>query len=160
MICDDATRQLSLMLYGELSFDEEEAIHQHLEACEPCRSALDQVRAVHARLDSGEPDLPPQLLQDNRRALRLSVAALREAEIPRSRFAWFRRLMPSTGMLWRPAAGLALLVVGFAAGRYAMPESGFARLARACSSVSRLPLDCLLACAVAIFSYSARMSAA
>ena len=91
MICDDATRQLSLMLYGELSFEEEEAIHQHLEACEPCRSALEQVRAVHARLDSVEPDLPRQLLQDNRRALRLSVAALREAEVPRSRFAWLRR---------------------------------------------------------------------
>ena len=56
MICDDARRQLSLMLYGELSFDDEEAIHQHLEACEPCRSSLGQVRAVHARLDSAEPD--------------------------------------------------------------------------------------------------------
>ena len=130
MICDDATRKLSLMLYGELSFDEEEAIHQHLEACEPCRSALEQVRAVHGRLDSAEPDLPPPLLQDNRRALRLNVAALREAELPRSGFAWLRRLVPSTGMLWKPAAGLALLVVGFAAGRSAIPESGFARLAR------------------------------
>jgi hypothetical protein len=118
------------MLYGELSFDEEEAIHQHLEACEPCRSALETVRAVHARLDSAEADLPPQLLQNNRRALRLSVATLREADLRRSRLAWLRRFMPSVGMLWKPAAGLALLIAGFAGGRSVAPVSGLGDLAR------------------------------
>ena len=33
MICEAVVKQLPLLLYGELTFDEEEAVHQHLEAC-------------------------------------------------------------------------------------------------------------------------------
>ena len=38
MNCDAVTKQLPLMLYGELSFDEEELVQQHLDVCAACRS--------------------------------------------------------------------------------------------------------------------------
>ena len=40
MNCDTAAKQLPLMLYGELTFDEEELLQQHLESCGSCRSEL------------------------------------------------------------------------------------------------------------------------
>ena len=129
MNCDTVTKQLSLMLYGELSFDEEEAVHQHLEGCAACRTDLELVREAHSRMDCLEPELPPQLLQDNRRALRVSVAALSESGARRSRFAWLWRFS-TPGSLWKPAGALALLVLGFGAGRYGTNASGLPRMAR------------------------------
>lgn len=129
MTCDTVIKQLSLMLYGELSFDEEEAVHQHLESCSGCRSELEQVRAMHTRIDCLEPELPAQLLLDNRRALRINVAALQEQTAGRSRFGSFQ-WFALPGYLWKPAGALALLVLGFGAGRYGT-ESEASRLGRA-----------------------------
>ena len=122
MTCDIVTRQLSLMFYGELSFDEEEAIHQHLEGCAGCQSEFKRVRDLHSRIDTLEPELPPQLLQDNRRALRIGIAALHESAAKPSHFPWF-------GYAWKTAAAVALLLVGFAGGRLRITESGFPKMA-------------------------------
>lgn len=119
MTCETVTKQLSLMLYGELTFDEEEAVQQHIDQCTVCRTELQRTRDVHARVDAVEPELPAQLLQNNRRSLRLSIAAMQQeadADPPASRAAWLQRLF--AGGLWKPAGAVALLVLGFGAGRY------------------------------------------
>ena len=42
-----------MLLYGELSFDEEETVDAHLEGCAECRAALERERALHAAFDRG-----------------------------------------------------------------------------------------------------------
>jgi hypothetical protein len=119
MNCDAVTKQLPLMLYGDLSFDDEERIHAHLADCQACRAELEVVRKLHSGLDTAEPSLPPQLLQDNRRHLRVTLAALQDAGLAprRARFQFLRslwRIRPA----WQAAAAALLLVAGFAGGRY------------------------------------------
>jgi hypothetical protein len=106
------------MLYGDLSFDEEELVQSHLGECAGCRRELERVRTLHDLLDSAEPAIPPDLLQNSRRELRLAIAAVAEsgAARDRSRFAFLQRFLPAPAV-WRPAAALALLVAGFAGGR-------------------------------------------
>ena len=41
MTCTEARDQFALMLYGELSFDEEERVESHLDTCSECRAALE-----------------------------------------------------------------------------------------------------------------------
>ena len=40
MTCDSAIEQLPLLLYGELSFEEEEDLHRHLDSCPSCQAEL------------------------------------------------------------------------------------------------------------------------
>ena len=67
MNCDTVTKQLSLMLYGELSFDEEEIVQQHLEACGTCRNELARTQSIHGSFDADELEVDPDLLADRRR---------------------------------------------------------------------------------------------
>jgi len=60
MTCDWIRGVLSLFLYGELSFEEEESVHGHLETCEPCRAALERERALHGALDQTALEPPPE----------------------------------------------------------------------------------------------------
>src|SRR6266851_3998204 len=108
MNCNFATKQFSLMLYGELSFDEEELLQRHLDGCEACRTELTRVTNIHRALESEEFDLDAPLLTDCRRTLRVSVAALG----PERRQRWFDGL--SLQSFLKPAGALALLAIGFA----------------------------------------------
>ena len=69
MTCDAVRDQLALLLYGELSFDEEERIDQHLDSCVECRAALDRQRAVHAAIDDLQVSPSPALLDRAPRCL-------------------------------------------------------------------------------------------
>jgi hypothetical protein len=108
------------MLYGELTFDEEEKVQQHLDACTECRAQLDAERLWHQQADDCELEAPQALLDQCRRQLRLSVAAQRERRTLASRL---KSLLLPAGLNWSSAraalAGVALLTVGFASGRYA-----------------------------------------
>jgi len=123
MTCDVVCKQLPLVLYGELTFDEEEAVHQHLDGCGPCQAEMAAVRQLHKSADALEPELPAQLLQDARRTLRVSVSALRETGYQQSRSGWWWKLVPDLGSAWKAAGAVALLTAGFFAGRVA-PEPG------------------------------------
>lgn len=116
MNCDQVRKELSLFLYGELSFEEEENLHQHLEACEGCRQALDRERALHAAVDEAEVAPPPELLAQCRRELRLKVqAAGRPGSVHGS---WDRiRAIFAAGYL-RPVPVLALVAAGFFAAQF------------------------------------------
>jgi len=41
--CEEVRGQFALLLYSELSFDEEERIESHLDGCAECRAALDHL---------------------------------------------------------------------------------------------------------------------
>jgi len=116
MSCDWVKSVLSLFLYGELSFEEEEAVHGHLEACESCRKALEREEALHSALDRAEVTPPASLLAECRSRLSKSLSE-RSA-----RRGWLGRLWDWTGRpvspaLLRPAAALGLVALGFFSAR-------------------------------------------
>ncbi|MDZ4797862.1 MAG: HEAT repeat domain-containing protein, partial [Bryobacteraceae bacterium] len=122
------------MLYGELTFDEEENVQQHLDTCEVCQGELARAKALHTHLDAAEADVPAALLVDARRRLRLNVAATGESRTKRS-WSW-----PQAAVWWKPAAAMALLTVGFLAGRGLPAEvgSGAFRMASGVPAATRV----------------------
>jgi len=112
--------QLPLMLYGELSFDEEEAVQQHLDFCGSCAAELGRLRKLHHELNALEPEVPAQLLQDSRRNLRVTLSGVHDAAAFRKQSGWWRRLvspLQGWGRGWQMAGALALLVAGVLGGR-------------------------------------------
>ena len=131
--CTAVRGQLALLLYGELSFDEEERVESHLDACGDCREALIRERAAHAALDSIEVLPSPALLRECREDLRvrlLEEAAHPITDAPNASFSssWWDRLVdaltlhPAQGLL-RPAGALTLIAMGFVAARM-LPDLG------------------------------------
>ena len=116
MSCDWVKSVLPLFLYGELSFEEEEKVHGHLETCESCRRALERQEALHAALDRAEMAPPAGLLAECRSRLRASLGE------KRARRGWLGRLWDWTGQplspaLLRPVGALALVALGFFSAR-------------------------------------------
>ena len=85
--CEPVRAQLALLLYGELSFDEEEAVESHLESCAECRFALDRQREVHAAFDGASVEPPASLLKECRDDLMAALAS--HQPVARS---WWHRL--------------------------------------------------------------------
>jgi len=46
MKCEEARSTLTLFLYGELSFEEEERLELHIDECVGCRIALERERSL------------------------------------------------------------------------------------------------------------------
>jgi hypothetical protein len=78
--CAQARMQFALLLYGELSFDEEEGVETHLEGCAECRTELEREKSLHAAFASVAVDPPPSLLRQCRGDL---AAALSHYPVPR-----------------------------------------------------------------------------
>jgi hypothetical protein len=124
MSCESVGKTLSLFLYGELSFEEEEAVHRHLDGCGDCRQALARERALHKALDAGALNPPADLLAECRGDLRRKLG--RESVRRRN---WLVRVWDWTGQpvspgFLKPAGAVALLVLGFFAGRLWQPAPG------------------------------------
>lgn len=105
MNCDKVVKALSLLLYGELTFEEEEAVHQHLEECGNCRQALERERSMHRALDEAELPVPADLLVECRRELRqrLGQAGARRGLLGRL-WDWMGQPVP-TGFAARGRVG-------------------------------------------------------
>ncbi len=117
MTCQETEANLSLLLYGELSFDEEEAVEQHLAECGACRGALERERAIHRAFTEAEAPLPAGLLVSCRRDLRVSLtdqAPAQKESLWKRLEAWFA---PSA-YLWKPAGAVALVALGFFGARF------------------------------------------
>jgi hypothetical protein len=128
MTCEAAREQFAMLVYGELSFDEEERVESHLDACRDCRGALERQREMHAALDAAEVEPAASLLRECRENLR---ARLMEEEAPPApaRTSWWDRFIDGLTLgpvmgAWRPAGALALIALGFGAARM-MPMAGF-----------------------------------
>jgi len=121
--CAAVREQFALLLYGELSFDEEERVESHLDGCAECRQALEHQKALHDAIDGVAVTPSPALL--NR--CREDLSALLDREHPESGIVsgmreWWRQLwLPAVGgwkvRVLRPAGALALLAMGFLAAK-------------------------------------------
>jgi hypothetical protein len=127
--CGTVRSQLALLLYAELSFDEEERVEAHLDECAECRAALERERAILAAADQVAVEPSPALLMQCREGLaeRLKAEPARYAAGPAAT-GWFHRVaewfaprMPAAlSQAWmRPAGALALLAMGFVGARLA-----------------------------------------
>jgi hypothetical protein len=125
MSCAAAREQFALLLYGELSFDDEERVECHLDACAECRTALESEKAVHATFDGIEITPAPSLLRECREDLRARLMEERASPRPArglASWSWWDRfvdgitLRPSAGLM-RPAGALTLIALGFVAAR-------------------------------------------
>jgi anti-sigma factor RsiW len=135
--CDWARAQLSLLLYGELSFDDEEKLESHLEACAECRLALDRETRLHAAFDQVAVEPPASLLNQCRQDLWDKLKDLPPPEpvapAPTQRTMWWGHELwdrfvdaltlhaepGSAGKWMRPVGALALVAIGFFAARMA-----------------------------------------
>ena len=111
MNCEPANRQFSLLLYGELSFEGEELVQQHLDGCEACRGEFDRVKTMHRAAGNYEAELDGALLADCRGTLRVTVAAIG----PPKKYSWFDGL--TWGAFLKPLGAFALVTLGYFAAR-------------------------------------------
>jgi hypothetical protein len=117
MNCETARQYLQLMLYGELSFDEEEALEQHLAACGACTAERARIERLNSVLIHGETEPPAGLLARCRRDL---ATCLGEESSVRRRFspsALWRNWFVNPPLWLRPIGALTMLVLGFAGAR-------------------------------------------
>jgi anti-sigma factor RsiW len=124
MTCGSVREQLALLLYGELTFDQEECVDSHLDGCAECRAALERERAMHAVLDSAAMDPQPSLLRECREDLRVRLME-EPAQPATTRLGWWDRAIDALtfrhdpgslrapGGFLRPAGALTLVAIGF-----------------------------------------------
>jgi hypothetical protein len=121
---DDLRDRISLYLYNELGDEEREALETELESNPELAQAVDSERRFLQKMSQRiDRDVPHALLVECRHDLLRSV--YRIANQPRSRWdlgGWLSRFpdsLRSLRLAWQPTAALALLAVGFFAGRTA-----------------------------------------
>ena len=123
--CAPVKDLFALYLYGELSFDEEERVESHLDACVGCRKALERQREVQTALDHLMIEPSPSLLRSCREELHMRLV-----EEGAAHHGWWERFTDaltgrnSTSGWLRPAGALTLLVVGFGIARF-VPQGAF-----------------------------------
>jgi len=116
--CDTARQHLVLFLYGELSFEEEEALEDHLGSCAECRLERQRLEGLESMLEQGEAEMPAGLLARCRRDLATQLQE--ERATPRRQFALsdlWRNWVVTPPMWLRPAGAIAMLAIGFFAAR-------------------------------------------
>jgi hypothetical protein len=112
--CAAVRDQFALLLYGELSFDEEEQVESHLDGCVECRRALERQKALHEAVDSLAVTPSPALLSRSREDL----SARLDREHGAGKGTWWQQVMAGWKFQFlRPAGALALLAMGFLAAK-------------------------------------------
>jgi HEAT repeats/Putative zinc-finger len=120
MTCQQVQVSLSLYLYGELDFSQEEELEQHLSECVLCKRALEREKAWHSTLNAERADVPLDLLSACRHQLKAALPSSGIGnEKPFSFWHWMGRLgfSPSAWSM-RIAAASFLVLAGFAVGRW------------------------------------------
>ena len=113
LACEQVRENLSLMLYGELPFTEEEAVQSHLANCGDCRAAWVSEQRWHDELAVSTVEPPAGLLVQCRQQLR---AVLPETPV-RGRVAlWLSNW--NWGLTAKPVLGLALVALGYFGARF------------------------------------------
>jgi len=118
--CKNVQGQFALLLYGELSFDEEERVESHLDGCAECRGALERQRALHDTLDGVAVTPSPALLSRCREDLThlLGQAKPASGSVASWKPSWWRQMTGRWNVQFlRPMTAMALLAVGFFAAK-------------------------------------------
>jgi len=120
MTCQQVQVNLSLYLYGELDFAQEEQLEQHLTECALCERALSREKTWHTTLNAERQDAPLDLLSQCRRDLRNAISSSERTS--RSRASWLNWLeavgFSATPWSMRVAVASFLVMVGFSAARW------------------------------------------
>jgi hypothetical protein len=118
MTCQQVQTNLSLYLYGELDFAQEDGLERHLEGCAFCQRALAREKEWHGAVNAEQQDVPFELLSECRRDLRLALH--RDGGVG-ARRRWWERLFPTGFSATRWSAQIAaasfLVFAGFTAAR-------------------------------------------
>ncbi|MBK5290739.1 MAG: HEAT repeat domain-containing protein [Acidobacteriia bacterium] len=123
MNCESVKSRLSLLLYGELSFHEEEQLEQHLSECLVCSKWMQRERIMHAALDLSHAEAPPALLAQCRRDL---LAGLRtQSEVRSADWLGLWQRWFTAGSWLKPVGAAALLAIGFFTARLTSSDPGF-----------------------------------
>jgi Putative zinc-finger/HEAT repeats len=120
MTCQQAQMNLSLYLYGELDFAQEEQLEQHLSECALCERALRREKTWHTTLNSEREDAPLDLLSQCRRDLRNAISSSERTNASHASWStWLERLgFSATPRSMRVAVASFLVMVGFGAARW------------------------------------------
>jgi hypothetical protein len=124
MTCDSVSKLIPLYYYGELSPEEEDRVEQHLDGCAACSREMDQQRALAAALDRRQEAAPLPLLEDCRTDLMAAIqgGAPRQERSPKGPWTLFLEAIGATfasiPRLRLPAGAMALVALGFFAGRF------------------------------------------
>jgi HEAT repeats/Putative zinc-finger len=121
MTCPQVQMNLSLYLYGELDFSQEEALEQHLTECALCKRALDREKAWHSMVNAEQVNVPLEFLSACRNDLKAALPPGRAAKKEQG-FSW-RQWGSHFGFslsAWsaRTAVASFLVLIGLAAGRW------------------------------------------
>jgi len=119
MTCHEVRVTLSLYLYGELDFAQEEAIEQHVNECSVCKHALEREKAWHAAANAEHTDVPLELLSQCRGDLKTALSSARSRQYVPLWTRWGKQLGVSPSV-WsmRLAAASFLVFLGFTGGRW------------------------------------------
>ncbi|MGI9070201.1 MAG: HEAT repeat domain-containing protein [Bryobacteraceae bacterium] len=121
MTCPQVQINVSLYLYGELNFSEEEAFEQHLTECSVCKRALEREKAWHSMVNAEQVDVPLEFLSACRTELKAALPSSRVEKNELS-FSWRRwgRQLGFSLSAWsaRTAVASFLVLSGFTAGRW------------------------------------------
>ncbi len=105
------------MLYGELSFDDEDAVEVHLDKCAGCRREMAALRKIGSALEMRELDVSPFLLRQCRQRLQSSLEEERSRSGFGGRVTAALRHAFSGGFraprIVRPVSAAALVALGF-----------------------------------------------
>jgi hypothetical protein len=118
--CAQAQKCLSLYLYAELSFADEEAFERHVAECAFCARALAREKGWHSTLNAEQKDVPLDLLASCRADLNLAISAAPSHEGAGWGWPRWTNMIQFSGSTWsRGLAAASLLVfIGFTAGRW------------------------------------------
>jgi len=118
-----------LYLYNELSFDEEERVESHLDACVECSQALERQREVQMALDNIAVEPAPSLLRSCREELHYRLVEEEAGSHSGAKRGWWEQftdmLTGRSGSGWmKPAGALTLVALGFGLARLPLGTAG------------------------------------
>ncbi|MEZ5401114.1 MAG: HEAT repeat domain-containing protein [Bryobacteraceae bacterium] len=111
--CQATSELLWLHLYGELEGRQDDAVEEHLAGCPECAARLEGEMALFASLDTAD-EPPGGLISECRRDLFSATRQAPAAKKSRWRLPVISEWLPLT---WKPVGALALVTLGFLAGR-------------------------------------------
>ncbi|HSU59425.1 MAG TPA: HEAT repeat domain-containing protein [Bryobacteraceae bacterium] len=121
MTCHQVQVSLSLYLYGELDFAQEEALERHVAGCALCQRFLAREKAWHTSANSGVSDVPIDLLMQCRQELRATITQ-GGAKRKTNHLSWVTWAEPfgMTAGRWSVRLALAsfLVFIGFTSARW------------------------------------------
>lgn len=121
--CADARMLFSMLLYGELSFDEEERVDTHLDTCAECKAALEREKSLHVAFDGVALEPAASLLRECRTDFATALGREQSPLPARARseetFGWWDRFVHwlTGGSILRPVGAVALVALGFLGAR-------------------------------------------